>query len=392
MKSGIIDSGSLEEARRKLRDQGLFVLQIALGEQHASSGKSFANFSATHKVRKADLLMFTTQLSIMCRSGIDLAEALQSAAKQCTSPALKLSLDEIYADVSEGKSISFALEKHSHIFGDAYVASITAGEQSGTLVEILQRLAELLRNEIRLWNSVKSVISYPLVLMSVAMLVLGALVFFVLPQFASVFQDIGKEPPPLTQFILAGGSLIRENLLYLSIGGVLTAIGLFRFWLTDTAQHLWDSFIMNGMMIRNATRPLLTGRTFRLLGTMLQSGIPLLEAIRLCRSSVKNHLFQKMYDALEDDILSGNGIGKALSRFDFVPAGAAQMVMTAEQTGKLGEVSQTIGEYYEDDGEEKIRQLSKLLEPAIIVVMGAVVAFVMLAIMLPLLDVSTMSS
>ena len=125
---------------------------------------------------------------------------------------------------------------------------------------------------------------------------------------------------------------------------------------------------------------------------MLQSGIPLLEAVRLCRSSIRNLLFVDMYNVLEQEILNGKGMGLALAKFEFIPPGAAQMMMTAEQTGKLGEVSQSIGEFYEDTGEENIRQLSKLLEPAIIVVMGGIVAFVMLSIMLPLLDVSTASS
>lgn len=389
--SGVIEAGSLDDARRALRDQGLFVLDIA----HAKAGqlaKSISKAAAYGKIKKSDLLVFTTQLTIMCQSGIDLAEALQSTATHCKNPVLKKAVEDVFVDVSDGQTVSSAMSKHTHVFGHAYIASIAAGEASGTLVAILQRLAELLKNEIRLRNTIRSVLSYPLVLLSVATLVVFALIFFVLPQFAIVFRDLGKTPPVMTQMILGLGTAIRSNSLYLGIGGAVAIVFGYRFTKSVYARKLFDGLVLNGPMIQKATRPLFTGRTFRLLGTMLLSGIPLLEAVRLCRSSVKNLLFRNMFDALEQDILNGRGVGEALAQFEFIPPGASQLVTTAEQTGNLGDVSHSIGEFYEESGEENIRQLSKLLEPAIIVVMGGLVAVVMLSIMLPLLDVSTISS
>lgn len=389
--NGVIEAATLADARRNLRDQGLFILEITQGKANQIA-KSFSKSNSSGSVKKSDLLMFTTQLTIMSQAGIDLAEALQSVAEQCKNQTLKAALIQIHEDVTEGQAVSIAMGKHENIFGTAYIASIAAGEASGTLVQILLRLSELLRNEIRLTNTIRGVVSYPLVLMSVAVIVVFALIFFVLPQFAIVFRDLGKTPPPMTELILNFGLFIRTNTLYLGIAGAVGGVLLVRFALSEHAKLFRDNLILNNFLLRKATRPLITGRTFRLLGTMIQSGIPLLDAVRLCRSSIKNVLFRKLYDAIEKDILDGKGIGNAIAQHDFVPAGAAQMMMTAEQTGKLGEVSQSIGEFYEDEGEENIRQLSKMLEPAIIVVMGAIVAFVMLTIMLPLLDVSTASS
>lgn len=389
--SGFIEAATLNDARRDLRVQGLFPLSVTQRQSKNAFG-SLSNSPSKKSVKKVEILLFTTQLTIMCQSGIDLAEALQTSASQCRSPVLKSVLEQVHSDVSGGQPVSVAMSKHEHVFGNAYIASIAAGEASGTLVEILLRLSELLRNEIRLRNTIVSVLSYPIVLMSVALLVVMALIFFVLPQFAIVFRDLGKTPPPMTQMILAVGSTIREYCLYLMISGGAGLFAAYRFSKTEYALKLRDRVMLNGFGIRNATRPLLTGRTFRLLGTMLQSGIPLLEAIRLCRSSIKNLLYRRMYDVLEEEILNGKGIGVALSQFEFIPPGAAQMMMTAEQTGKLGEVSQSIGEFYEGNGEDSIRQIAKLLEPAIIVAMGGIVAFVMLSIMLPLLDVSSASS
>ena len=335
--------------------------------------------------------MLTSQLSIMCQAGIDVAEALGNVAKRCPNPTLARILREIHDDVSAGITVSEALKKHSKVFGGAYVASIAAGEASGTLTEVLKRLAELLKHEIRLRATIRSVMAYPLVLTGVAMIVIAALVFFVLPQFAVVFEDLGNTPPAHTQMLLASGAFLREHFLMLGVGFVVFAGLGWRYMLTEQAARYWDSTILTFRISSGATQSLITGRTFRLLGTMLQSGIPLLEGLELCRESVRNRVYRDLFDAMSESVVNGGGIGPILDESNVVPDGAAQMVGTAEQTGRLGEVINTIGEFYEEEGEQKIRGLAKLLEPLVIVVMGSVVGFVVMAVMLPLLDVSASS-
>ncbi len=389
--TGTITATSQVEAHRQLREQGLFPLSLQ-PQTKTGTNQAKSRFRIGSGVKKADLLMLTSQLSIMCQSEVDLAEALQHVASQCTNPVLKKVLDEVYLDVSNGKPVSEAMSKHSRIFGEAYVASIAAGEASGTLTEVLGRLADLLKNEIRLRSTVSSALAYPIVLSGVAFIVLAALVFFVLPQFADVFTNLGAEAPPATQMLMDSAQFIRHYFLVIGVVFVVAVLSVLRFGFMDRASRHWDGVILHNPLLRGATRSLFTGRTFRLLGTMLQSGIPLLESIRLCRSSVKNRVYRGLFDAMERDVLNGEGIGQALAAASFVPAGAVQMATTAERTGKLGPVMQSVGEFYEDDGERRVQQLAKLLEPVIIVGMGAVVAGVVLAVMLPLLDVSTMSN
>lgn len=389
--SGMIEAASLSEARQQLREQGLFILSLATQRAAAfRSGKRRLTFSRSG-VKKVEVLMLTSQLAIMCQTGVDLAEALQNLAEQCPNPTLKKILDAVYQDVSSGIPVSVAMKKHSHIFGDAYVASIAAAEASGTMTEVLIRLADLLRNDIRLRSTLRSALAYPIVLGVVALGVVAALVLFVLPQFSKVFIDMGTPAPPMTQMLMDAANALRDNffILLAVCGGGVWALS--RFWSTDRGSHFWDGLVLNTVLIRNATQPLLLGRMFRLLGTMLQSGIPLLEAIRLCRSSVQNRYYRDLFDSLEQNVINGEGLAKALSAAQFVPSGAKQMVITAERTGKLGTVMQSVGEFYEDEGERQVHELAKLLEPAIIVFMGVIVAFVVLSIMLPLLDVSTMS-
>lgn len=391
--TGLLEAQSPTDVRQLLRQQGLFALSV---NDHAetdlpAAGRTGNGFFSRSRVTKRDLLLLSSQLAIMTQSGIDLAEALKNAAKQCTQPRLKAALDEVYDDVSGGKSPSAALAKQSHIFGEAYVASVAAGEASGNVPQVLNRLSDLMRNEMRLQSTLKSVLSYPIVITIAASVVMSALVFFVLPQFAQVFKDLDAPAPPLTKIMLDSAQFVRNNVLWIGIAVVVGGIAFIRTMRTPAAKRFRDGVLLNTRIIRNATRPLLTGRAFRLIGTMIQSGVPLLEAMRLCRTSIRNIHYRQLFDMLEQDVLEGRGISTSLSTCPFVPPGAAEMIVTAEKTGKLGTIMETVGEFYEDEGERQVRDISRLLEPAIIVSLGIVVAMVVLSVMLPLLDFSSMS-
>ncbi|MCA9076293.1 MAG: type II secretion system F family protein [Planctomycetaceae bacterium] len=369
-------------------------------EQHAGRNEaqqvSDLRMSSTQswgrgKIRKTDLLMVTSQLSIMCQSGIDLAEALRAVSTECRHPKLKKILEMVYQDVRDGIPASMAIQTHGSVFGEAFTASIAAAEASGTVTEVLPRLSDMLRNEIRLRSGLKSVIAYPVVLVSVASIVLTVLVFFVLPQFGKVFTSLDRPAPPMTALLLDTAQLLRANIVVIACGVLGLLAFLSQVVRTESARRYWDGVLLNSVLFREATRSLLSGRSFRLMGTMLQSGVPLLEAVRMSRKSIRNHLFRDLFDKLERDVVNGNGVSRSMARAEFIPAGAAQMISTAEQTGKLGMVMELIGEFYEEEGERQIRQVVKLVEPAIIVVMGVIVAGVVLSVMLPLLDVTTIS-
>ena len=388
---GTIDAASVADARQQLRSQGMFPLTVFAGTARKKKTGGNGLLGRKRRVSKRDLLMLTAQLSIMCRTGLDMAEALKSLAKQATNPALRSVMEDVYGDVSSGQPVSVALAKHPKIFDTAYVASIAAAEASGKMTEILSRLTELMRNEIRLHSSLRSTLAYPVILVSVASVVIMALVFFVLPQFATIFEDMDAPTPPLTHMLLTGAQFLRENIIMVLLSAGAALIGLILLFRTETVKRVRDRLVLNLRGLRGATRSLLSGRAFRIMGTMLESGIPLLEAIRLCGSSFKNRLYRELFVRLETEVVNGAGIGDTLAATAFVPSGVAQMVATAEQTGQLGSVMETVGEFYEDDGERRLRQLITVMEPAIIVAMGGVVACVVLSVVLPLLDVSQMA-
>lgn len=385
--------------RQKLRTQGLFVLSVvSLDSSYAGfaslrtkTGITAVGAKKSRRVKGSDLIVSLSQLSIMCQSGDDLAEALKTVANQCQSPRLKQVLQDIYQDVSQGLKFSAAVERHPSVFNESLVAALAAGEQAGRIVEVLERTTRMMRKDQNLRSSVASMLMYPAVLCSITLLVICAMLFFVLPQFASIFRDMDRAVPPLTNVLLSFGAGLRENwIIVASLFGA--SIGLcIAFRKNPQIRSFLDHAILHFAFVKNSARALITGRVFRLLGTMLENGVPLLESVRLCRNATSNSLFQSMFDSVEQKILQGERMSETLVLATFLPPGAAHMISTGERTGQLPTVLQSVGEYFEDEGERKLRTLVKMLEPAIIVGLGAVVALVVMSIVLPLLDVTTAS-
>jgi type II secretory pathway component PulF len=388
LSGGTLEAASLAEARQQLLAQGLFALslrEIAAAAKAAPRRRAFASA----KVKKTDILMATCELHVMVQAGIDLAEAVSNVAANCEHPALAGILRAVHEDVANGLTLSAALRSRSEVFGDSYVASIAAGEASGTIGDSLQRLEHLLRNEIRLRSAIGAALAYPLTLVGVALAVVAALVVFVLPQFGQIFRDLGTAPPPMTSFLLEFSAAVRNHflLLLLAVGG--TTFAIVQIGPRRVLGPWWDRLVLTGPLISRAGQSLMIGRACRLLAAMLHSNVPLLDALKLCRHSQRNHLYETLFRKLEEEVETGAGMTATLETTPFIPSGAAQMIRTAERCGRLAPILETTGVFYEEEGERSLQKLVKLLEPAIIVVMGTIVAVIVASIMLPLLDASS---
>jgi len=390
--AGVLDADSTASARQLLRDKGLFPVKL----NPTKGGGTVTKFSSAAlfkpRVKKPELMLLTSQLVIMCRAGVDLADALQNVSANCRNPTLKTAMSEIVDDVTQGKSFSVAMRRQSHLFGEAYVASIAAGEASGKVADVLARLADVLKNEIQLQSTVKSAMAYPIILIAVCLIVIVALLLFVLPNFEQVFLDMGVTPPASTQLLLMISGELRQNFWMWGTACLGVMFLAYQFLWTPAVRRTASNFALRMVLIGHVLQSLIAGRLFVMLGTMLQSGVPLIQSLQLCRSAMGNICYQELLDDMQNEVLNGRGIGRVLNSATFVPAGVAQMVGSAEQTGKMGTVMTLVGEYYESEGQRRIQELAKLLEPMIIIVMGVVVAFVVASIMLPMLDISTAAS
>ena len=341
------------------------------------------------RVKLSDVASVTSQLAIMTRSGVNLASALQSLGRKTRHARLSAILQHVHNQVLGGRTFSSALSDFGHVFGPTYVASIAAGEASGKMSEVLAQLAQLQRRELRLRSTLRTLLAYPVVLSTVSFGVVLGLLLFVLPQFADIFDRYEMALPVLTSFLLAiAGELRARFWLWLPLASTPLL-----FWLALTfhegGRRLRDGVLLNAFVIRNVTRVMIMGRLCRLLGLMLQSGVPLVEALRLVQSATRNLLFKELFADIEESVVNGGGFGDCLATCSFLPDMAADMLATAEQTGNLGSVAQLIGEHFEEEGESKLREIVTVLEPAITVARGVIVAVVALAVMLPMFDMTT---
>jgi type II secretory pathway component PulF len=243
----------------------------------------------------------------------------------------------------------------------------------------------------RVRATVRTLLAYPLLLTGVSSLVVIGLVTFVLPKFVDIFGQFDVSLPIITQIVVAISDVLRKNMFIVVPAILATIVGLIVSRHVEAGRKKWDYAMLNVPILRDITRAFYIGRTFRLLGLMIESGVPLLEGLKLTRNSVRNVLYKKLFDDLEDSILNGRGLAVSLINAGFVPSVAAEMILTAERTGTLGMVTELMGEHYEEEGESKLREMATMLEPLIIVVMGVVVATIVMAVMLPMFDIATMA-
>ncbi|HIQ20019.1 MAG TPA: type II secretion system F family protein, partial [Planctomycetes bacterium] len=364
----------------------LFVVSLGAAEGVAARSRRRGK-----RIGKRDLLTLTSQLAIMVRVGVDFATALGNVAKQCPHPGLKAVLDQVHEDVLAGKSVSAALSAHEHVFGQTYVASVAAAEKAGRLAEVLDRLAHLLRCELRMRSTVRTLLAYPVLLSVISVLAVVGLILFVLPQFAVVFQDLEVPLPVVTRCLLSLSHELTGRLWLWGGSGVASLVCLAAFFRGTRGRRIVDALLLNAVLVRDVTRSLLVGRVFQLLGTMVESGVPLLDGLRLTRSAVRNTLMRDLIQRVEEGVLNGRGIGTTFLEARFIPPAAAQMIATAEHTGTVATVAQLMGQYYEEEGERRLKELATVLEPLIIVVMGGVIATIVMSVMLPVFDFATMA-
>lgn len=343
-------------------------------------------------VSSTSVLLVLNQLAVMSQNRIEIVESLEMVSSNCPDSRLADSLDDIHDAVNGGQTLSSAVAAHGEYFPPTLAPMLAAAEATGRVPETLKRVCDRMREELAMRGQIVGAMVYPIILMGAAASVMSALIVGVLPQFSKVFASMGKPVPESTQYLLTFGGFCREY--WMIIVPVLVGIvaGLVTLRRNPIVRGLVYKFLMFGPLIRDAYRPLAAGRNFRTIAAMVSGGVPLLQAVRLTRNTTHDVYWQQLWTDVENTLIEGERASEAFFDVDFVPPESAQMVATAEKTGRIGEVLEDIGNFYEEEASRKIKRLVVALEPVIILVMGIIVAGVVMSVMLPLLDVSTISS
>lgn len=387
---GLVESDSAKNARLKLKKQGVIVTDV-VEKNAASQARNKGIPFIGGRVSGSDVAFMTRQLASLIKANIPLVEALSALVDQTEQEKLKVTLAQVRTDVNEGLSLGKATAKHPKVFDTISVNMIEAGESSGTLGLVLLRLADLKEGQMRLKNKLASSMMYPVLMMGTSMLLVIYIFVKVIPQISTVFEGMGKPIPLLTQILInISGFLI--DWWFLVIGAIVGGGMAFASFISSPAgRPKWDRFKLKMPVFGQLFRLTAITRFANTMSTLLASGVPILSSMSIARNLVDNAPIADAIANARENITEGQSIAEPLKRSGEFPPMVIHMISIGEKTGELPNMLQNVAETYEEQVNVKIEGLSALLEPAMIIVMGGIVVFIVLAVLLPLMEMTNLN-
>ena len=383
---GEVEAENKQHVASQLRARGLIVIDI---EEKKASGDVADIFARFKRVKPAQLTVATRQLSTMISSGMSLLRALYVLEEQVDNDKLKDALTQVRKDVEAGISFAGALERHPGIFNELYVAMVAAGETGGILEETLRRVADQLEKDDSLRRQVKAAMMYPALIGGFALCVLIALVMFLVPVFEKIFKDFGGDLPAITKFTVGLSNMMTQRwyLLIAMIFGVITA---FKKWkATDRGREQWDRFKLRvPWKIGDIVQKVCLARFSRTYSALIAAGVPMLQAIEITGKTSGNKVVEKAMDGVRESVKSGGTIAAPMrDEPTAFPVMVTQMIAVGEETGALESMLSKVADFYEDEVAASLKALTSILEPLMIMVVGAIVGFIVVSMYLPMFKV-----
>lgn len=390
---GLVEAKDQNEAIALLRQNNLFPQSVtaAAGQKRVQVAGAKGGFKLPNLFRKRvkakDLMVLTRQLATLVDSGLPLMRGLRILLKQTKHSALKEALEGMGTAVEGGSTFSEALAQYPHIFDHLYVNMAKAGEAGGVLEQSLNRLAEFLEKAEKIKNKVKSAMTYPIVVLFVAFGITGFLMVKVIPQFEKVFADLmqgSKKMPALTQAVMNFSKGFSSN-LPIMIGGFIAIVVVFRLWYkTKTGRIIVDRAILMMPGLGDLLRKASIARSTRTLGTLMQSGVPVLQALDIVRDTSGNATIARAYQSIHDSVKEGESMTPPMERSKVFPAMVISMVDVGEETGALPNMLERIANTYDDEVDNAVDGLTSIIEPVMIVVLALIVGTIVIAMFMPL--------
>jgi type II secretory pathway component PulF len=386
---GVLDVSSLAEATEKLRQQELFVASMSpVEDSQAGAGGMRLRGGSARRLR--ELAMFSRQLYALVHSGTPLAQGLGALERQARSPQWQAIIGDIRTRLENGSSLSEAMKTHPSCFDTVYVHMISAGESSGKLTVLLDRLATLTRKRAHVINTVHSAMAYPVLLASVAVLVLAAMLLFVVPRFAEMFNSMGIPLPTMTGIMIATSAWLQKFWWALLIGLAAGGVGLKFYLATPGGKRLWDGFVLRVPRVGTIIQSFVTARIVRLLGLLTDSHLPIQEILRLTRLTTTNVLYADLLAKAEDSVAHGEPISSAFKDSSLISPSVYEAIRSGEQSGQVGPLLLELADFLDEENETTLKSLTSIIEPMLLIVMAAMVGVIAMSIFLPLFDVTEM--
>jgi type IV pilus assembly protein PilC len=387
-----IDASTQEEAQQLIRQKGYFVTKISerakAGKKKASAkkgrGRKKKSFTIG-KITTKQLCTFTRQLSTLQDAGLPILRSLKILEGQCKPGVLKNSLQDVVEDIESGQTLSEAFAKHPKAFDRLYCNMIKAGEAGGALEAILQRLADFKEKSQSLKRRIKSAMVYPVVVITVAVAIVGFILYFIIPKFEAIFKDFGVDLPGMTKFLIAASHFVVQYFYVVLMAPLFFWIFIKLLYRNRTGAYICDRILLLIPVMGGIVEKSTVARTMRTLGTLVQSGVPILESLNIVKETAGNAVFERAFQRIYESIREGETIAQPLREARIVDDIVVNMIDVGEETGDLDTMLNKIADNYDEEVETAVESLVSLLEPMMIVVLGGIIGFIVIALFLPLI-------
>jgi len=399
--SGIVDADTAKTARLKLRKTGIFPTELTEHERDdgtAATGMArLANLNANfgqyfERVTPQELAMITRQLSTLVGAGLPLVDCLSALIEQLDTARVKRVFSQVREQVTEGGTLADAFKAHPRVFSDLFVSMVRAGEASGALDVVLLRLADYTESYAKLRDKVRSALTYPVLMAVVSFGILFALLTFAVPQITRIFAETGQDLPMVTQVLLAASGFMQQYwwviLLLIAIAGLVLRSSI----QTPAGRERYDRFMLSVPYAGTLQKKVALARFSRTLSTLLTSGITLLAALDIVKNVVNNSILMKAIGEARDSIREGHSIAPPLQKSGLFPSMLVHMIAVGERSGELEKMLAKAADAYDNEVEMSVASLTSIMEPVMILVMGGIVLFIVLAILLPIFEMNQLVS
>ena len=386
--TGSLDAPDKSVAAERLQKENYYPISI-----EPESGREHERFSAkTLFQRKAlsqrELLDFTQQTSTLLKAGLELDRCLGIMGELVQKEKSRDLIDSMREAVHSGSTLSGAMSKYPEVFSGLYINMVRAGEAGGFLARVFERLGYYLEGRLKLMDSVRSALIYPAVLALSGFAALSVLTVFVIPKFAAIFEEMGGELPGATRFLVWFSTAVINNVFLIVVGSAALFFSLRAYLASDAGRRQWDALLLKLPIFGSLTQKIIVSQFTRTLGTLLQSGVPIIRSLGIVRDSVTNSVFASALEKTAQGVKEGKKMSSLLSESRLFPPLAVHMMLVGEESGKLGEMMIKMSDIYDEEVETAVKRMIALFEPAMILVMGVAVAFVVISMLTAIFSVN----
>jgi len=381
--------GQMEASNEAIVRSNLMRLKITPSKIKKKPKDLFENVSWLQpKVKEKDIILFARQFSTMIDAGLPIIQCLEILFTQQGNKTFKRMIKEIKEQVEGGATLAEALKRFPKQFDDLFVNMIAAGEAGGILDAILRRLAAYMEKTAKLKAQVKGAMTYPIVTLIIAIAVLGIILVFVIPVFEEMFADFGGELPLPTQIVVTASDIVKSKIIYIIIGMVILGFTLRKFYATEKGQDMADDLVLKFPVFGTLLRKVAVAKFTRTMGTMLASGVAILEALDIVAKTAGNRTVERAIYDVRSGIAEGRTMADPLTESGVFPAMVCQMISVGESTGALDAMLEKIADFYDEEVDQAVDNLTSLIEPFMLVFLGATIGGLVVAMYLPIFKIA----